>query len=55
MKIDKNVKGTKKFTIKWKLKFRDFKNCLEIIQLENEINYLGKKHLHADSLEENQK
>ena len=45
MKIDKNVKGTKTFTMKWKLKFKDFKNCLEIIQLENEINYHYKKYI----------
>ena len=40
---DKNVKGTKKCVIKRKLKFEDYKNCLEAAQIENEINHLEKK------------
>ena len=51
---DKNVKGTKKCAIKRKLKFEDYKNCLEAIQLENEINLLEKK-IDVDSLKEDHK
>ena len=39
----KKAKGTKKCVIKRKLKFQDYKNCLEAAQIENEINHLGKK------------
>ena len=42
---DKKAKGTKKRAIKKKqqLKFEDYKNCVEAIQLENKINHLEKK------------
>ena len=39
MKI-KKAKGTKKFVRKRKLKFEDYKYCLEATQLENKINQL---------------
>ena len=39
---DKNGKGTKSFVIKRKLKFENYKNCLEATQLESKINYLEK-------------
>ena len=39
---DKKAKGTKKCVIKRKLKFENYKNCLEATQLENKINHLGK-------------
>ena len=39
---DKNVKGTKKCAIKRKLKFENYKNCLEATQLDNNINDLKK-------------
>ena len=32
--------GTKKCVIKRKLKYENYKNCLEVIQLENKINHL---------------
>ena len=35
---DKNAKGTKKCAIKRKFKFEDFKNCLEVAQIENRKN-----------------
>ena len=38
----KKAKGTKKGVIKRKLKFENYKSCLEVIQLENKINYLEK-------------
>ena len=39
---DKKVKGTKKCAIKRKLKFKEYKNCLEATQLENQINHPEK-------------
>ena len=36
----KKAKGTKECVIKRKLKFEDYKNCLEATQLENKINQL---------------
>ena len=40
---DKKAKGTKKCVIKQKLKFENYKNCLEATKLENRIKYLEKK------------
>ena len=40
---DKKAKGTTKCLIKRKLKFQDYKNCLEALQTENKINHLEKK------------
>ena len=37
------AKDTKKCVIKRKLKFENFKNCLETTQLENEISHLKKE------------
>ena len=39
---DKKAKFTKKCVIKRKLKFKNYKNCLEATQIKNEINYLKK-------------
>ena len=47
---DKKVKGTKKCVIKRKLKFENYKNCLEATQFENEINYLENNKIGMDSL-----
>ena len=38
-----NQKDTKKCVIKRKLKFENYKNCLEATQLDNKIKYLEKK------------
>ena len=40
---EKKAKGTKKCEIKRKLKFVNYKNCLEATLLENKINYLKNK------------
>ena len=40
---DKKANGTKKPFIKRKLKFENYRNCLEATQLENKINHLEKK------------
>ena len=52
---DKKAKGTKKCVIKRKLKFEDYKNCLEAAQIENKINYLEKNEIDVDSLSKHQK
>ena len=52
---DKKAKGTKKCVIKRKLRFEDYKNCLEATQLENKINQLEKNKIHVDSLGANHK
>ena len=51
MKI-KKTKGTKKYVIKQKLEFEDYKNCLKANQLENETNHLEKTKLDTDSLKQ---
>ena len=40
---DKKAKGTKRCAIKRKLKFENFKKCLEATRLDNTITYLEKK------------
>ena len=53
---DKEAKGTKKCVIKRKLKFENYKNCLECSELENKINYLEKKNeINIDSLKKKKK
>ena len=42
---NKNAKSTKEYVIKRKLKFEDYKNCLEATQLENKINQLEKNNV----------
>ena len=46
---DKKAKGTKKSVIKRKLKFENYKNCLEATQLENKIKHLAKSEVNIDS------
>ena len=52
---DKKAKSTKKTAIKRKIKFENYKNCLEVTQLENEISYLEKNKTDIDSIKKNQK
>ena len=40
---DKKSKDTKKCVIKRKLKFQDYKNCLEVAQIERKIKLFKKK------------
>ena len=47
---DKKAKGTKMCVIKRKLKFENYKICLEVTQLKNKINYLEKNKINIDSL-----
>ena len=52
---DENVKGTKICVIKRKLKYEDYENCLDAVQIENKINHLVKNKIDVDSLKEDQK
>ena len=51
---DKKAKGSKKCVIK-KLKFENYKNCLEATQLENNINHLEKNEINIDSFKKDHK
>ena len=44
VKIKKGKKH-KKCVIRGKIKFEDYKNCLEATHIENKINYLEKRKL----------
>ena len=44
-KDTKKSKEAKNCIITRKRKFEDYKNCLEVTQLENKINYLERKEL----------
>ena len=46
---DKKAKGTKKCFIKRKLKFQDYKNCLEAAHIVDKINHLEKNNIDLDS------
>ena len=52
---DKKAQGAKKCVIKRKLKFQDYKDCLEAAQMERKIEYFKKKIFYIDSLNEDQK
>ena len=52
---DKKAKDTKKCVVKKKVKFEDYKNCLEATQSENKINQLEKNKVNVDSFKENHK
>ena len=52
---DEKAKSTKKFVIKRKLKFQDYKSRLETAQIENKINHLEKNKIEVDSLKEDKK
>ena len=43
--MKKKSKGTKKCVIKRKLKFEDYRNCLEVAQIENQIKHLEKNKI----------
>ena len=46
---DKKAKGTNKHVIKRKLKFENYKNCLDATQLEKKVNYLEENKVKIDS------
>ena len=47
---DKKARGTKKCSIKRKLKVENYRNCLEGTQIENKIDYPEKNKINIDSL-----
>ena len=47
---EKKSNDIKMCPIKSKLKFKNYKNCLEAAQLDNKINYLEKNKINVDSL-----
>ena len=49
------MKDTKKCVIKRKLKFQDYKNCLEAAKIQRKINYLRKNKTDVDRIKEYQK
>ena len=53
--MDKKVKGTKKCPIKRKLKFENYKICLEATHVENKINQLEKNKTDIDILKKHNK
>ena len=52
---DKQAKDTKKCVISRKLKFENYKNCLEATQLENKTNHLEKNKIDIGRVKENHK
>ena len=48
-------KKAKECFINVKIKFEDYKNCLEAAQIENKISCLKKNKIDVDSLKEDQK
>ena len=46
----KKAKATKQCVIKIKIKFENYKSCLEAAQLKNKINHLEKNKINIDSL-----
>ena len=45
---DEKAKTTKTCVIKRKLKFENYRNCLQATQLENKINYPEKNKISID-------
>ena len=52
---NKKAKDTKRFVIKGKLNFENYKNFLEATQLDNKFNYLEKNKTNIDSLKKDHK
>ena len=49
------MQRAKKSVIIRKLKIENYKNSLEVTQLESKINYLEKNEINIDSLKKDQK
>ena len=47
---NKKSKGTKECVIIRKLKFENYKNCLEATGIKNKINHLEKNEIHIDNI-----
>ena len=48
----KKAKGTRKCVIKRKLKFENYKSCLEATQFDNKIKYPKEYKINIDSLKQ---
>ena len=48
----KKAKGTKRYVVKRKVTFQDYKNYLKASQIINIVNYLEKKGINVDNLKE---
>ena len=48
--VDKKQKAEKTCAMKRKLKFENYKNCLEATQLDNKIRYLQNDKINIDDL-----
>ena len=49
---NKKAKGTKKSVIRRKLKFQDYKNCLNAAKIHEKLKYLEEKKFNVDKLKE---
>ena len=49
---NEKAKGIKKCVIKRKLKFQDYKNCLNEAKIDGKLKYLEKKGFNVDKLKE---
>ena len=49
---DEKAKGTKKSVSKRKLKFKNYKNCIEATQLDNQIKYLERNKTGINGITE---
>ena len=49
---NKKAKDTKKSVLKRKLKFQDYKNCLNIAKIDGKLKYLEKKKINVDKFKE---
>ena len=47
---DKKAKSTGTCVIKKKIKFENYKTCLEATQLDNKMKYIEKNKINMDSL-----
>ena len=52
---DKKAKGTKKCVVKRKVKFENYKICLQATQFEKKINHLEKNEIDMDIIKKNNK
>ena len=50
---EKKAKGTKMCVIKRKIIFENYKNCLEVTQLDSKIHYLQRNKIDIDILKNN--
>ena len=52
---DGSEEGTKKCVIQRKLRFQNYKNCLEATQFDDKIKYLGKNEIDINRIKKKMK